>query len=63
MQIYEIQLNKTNVIKKSGCPDGQPDIYVVWDLLCVLHLVNNSLESGGIVESEVGKHLAVDLDT
>ncbi len=31
--------------------------------LCVLHFVNDSLESGGIVESEVGEHLAVDLDT
>ena len=28
----------------------------------VLHLVDNSLESGGIVEGEVGEHLAVDLD-
>ena len=28
----------------------------------LLHLVNDSLESLGIVEGEVGKHLAVDLD-
>ena len=28
-----------------------------------LHLVNDSLESGGIVEREVGENLTVDLDT
>ena len=28
----------------------------------VLHLVNDSLESGGVVEGEVGKHLTVDFD-
>ena len=27
------------------------------------YLVNDSLESGGVVEGEVGEHLAVDLDT
>ena len=31
-------------------------------ILGILHLVNNGLESGGVVESEVGEHLAVDLD-
>ncbi len=31
--------------------------------LCVLHLFNNSGESCGVVESEVGEDLAVDLDT
>ena len=30
--------------------------------LCVLYFFNNSLESGGVVESEVGEYLAVDLD-
>ncbi len=33
------------------------------EALCVLHLVNHGLESGGVVESEVGEHLAVDLYT
>ena len=28
----------------------------------ILHLVNNSLESGGVVEGEVSENLAVDLD-
>lgn len=30
--------------------------------LCVLYLVNDSLESSGIVEREVGEDFAVDLD-
>ncbi len=32
------------------------------DIALSLHFVNNSLESGGVVESQVGKHLAVDFD-
>lgn len=32
-------------------------------LLSVLHFVNNSLESLGVVEGKVGEHLTVDLDT
>lgn len=30
--------------------------------LCAFHFVNNSLESSGIVESEVSENFAVDLD-
>ncbi len=30
---------------------------------CVLYFLNDGLESGGIVESEVGEDLAVDFDT
>ena len=29
---------------------------------CLLHLVNDGLESLGVVDGEVGEHLAVDLD-
>ena len=32
-------------------------------VLSVLHLFNDSTECFGVVEGEVGKHLAVDLDT
>ena len=32
-------------------------------LRCLLHLLNDGLESLGVVHGEVGKHLAVDLNT
>ncbi len=37
-------------------------MFIGWDKSGVFNLVNNSLESGGIVESEVGQHFAVDFD-
>ena len=36
---------------------------VFGNVLGVLHFVNHSLEGFGVVEREVGEHLAVDLDT
>jgi len=50
--------------KKSGgamSHDITPPVIFMRTNLCVLYLLNDSLESGGVVEGEVGKHLAVDL--
>ena len=55
------------VMKKTPLPAwwGSDVLYrLCWvGSLCVLHLVHDSLESGGIVYGEVCENLAVDLDT
>ena len=54
----------TSCVWVAGMAAGHATLVInVKRLLCVLYFFNNSLESGGVVESEVGEHLAVDLDT
>lgn len=50
-------------IKSGGAMshDITPPVIFMRTNLCVLNLLYNCLESGGVVESEVGKHLTVDL--
>ena len=40
--------------------DITPPVIFMRTNLCVLYFINDCLESGGVVEGEVGKHLAVD---
>lgn len=49
-------------INEEGLLERKPSSFILDVSLCVLHLVNNSLECGRIVESQVGKHFAVDFD-
>ena len=50
-------------IKSGGAMshDITPPVIFMRTNLCVLNLLYNCLESGGVVESKVGKHLTVDL--
>ena len=45
--------------KKSGLKAG----FFIVNVFCLLHFVNDGFESLRVVDSEVGEHLAVDLDT